>query len=204
MYWPAKPSVMVKRNVVFNENDIQTPKNYAIIQGDTLSEGERDKIIQQPTNNVENTRKPDNQPVSNLQIEDKPAGSHQNSQPSNSVSFPTTSEPTSEAVPETKENDQNQSYGQGHRPRKPLGAYKDMNDGLVAAVFCGRLEDEEDSVAKIPEDDDGLNFLPPDFALIGGLNSDPHSLNEALQGPNGKDWQTALEYEISLKNSGLG
>jgi len=82
-------------------------------------------------------------------------------------------------------------------PRKPPGAYKDLNDGLVAAVICSNLEDEDKSVAEIPEDNDRLNSLPPNFALVGSTNSDPCTLDEALRGPDAKFWQTALEYEIS-------
>ena len=67
-----------------------------------LAEGERNKIIQQPTNNLKNTKKPDNQPVSNYQPEDKTAKPYQNPQPSNSVPFPSTSEPTSEASQKLK------------------------------------------------------------------------------------------------------
>ena len=39
--------------------------------------------------------------------------------------------------------------------------------------------------------------LPPDFALVGSIRSDPKTLNEALHGPDTKHWQEALEYEIS-------
>ena len=45
--------------------------------------------------------------------------------------------------------------------------------------------------------------LPPDFALIGALGTEPRSLNNALSGPHAKEWQTALDYEISqLKKLG--
>ena len=53
IYWPGKWLITVKRNVVFNEN-AHTSKNFTINSGDMSDEGERDKIIQQPTNNVEN------------------------------------------------------------------------------------------------------------------------------------------------------
>ena len=38
--------------------------------------------------------------------------------------------------------------------------------------------------------------LPPDFALVGGLNSEPKLSDEVLHGPNAKEWQAALDYEI--------
>ena len=38
--------------------------------------------------------------------------------------------------------------------------------------------------------------LPPDFALIGALGTEPKLLNNALSGPHAKEWQTTLDYEI--------
>ena len=39
--------------------------------------------------------------------------------------------------------------------------------------------------------------LPPDIAAIGHAGSDPKTLDEALRGPNEKEWQKALDYEIN-------
>src|ERR1700761_8785792 len=58
-----------------------------------------------------------------------------------------------------------------------------MNEGYVAA-----LVHEID-----PEDE----LLPPDLALVGTLNSEPKSIDEALRGPDAEEWRKALEYEIS-------
>jgi len=71
-----------------------------------------------------------------------------------------------------------------------------MNDGLVAAVVIDSLQDVE-SVDKNLEDNNEINNLPLDFTLVGGLSSEPGSLDEALCGPDVKEWQTALEYEIN-------
>ena len=72
-----------------------------------------------------------------------------------------------------------------------------MNEGLVAAaVQCHDLIDENQSDCE-PENDDVTDLLPPDFALVGGFNSEPGSLDKALRGPDSKEWQTALEYEIN-------
>ena len=38
--------------------------------------------------------------------------------------------------------------------------------------------------------------LPPDFALVGGLNSELKLSDKVLHGPNAKEWQAALDYEI--------
>ena len=49
----------------------------------------------------------------------------------------------------------------------------------------------------IPEDkEDWEAELPPDFALIGALGTEPKSLNNALSGHHAKEWQTVLDYEI--------
>ena len=45
IYWPNKQSVLVKHNVIFNQEDVLTKSDHVIIPGDVLSEGERDKII---------------------------------------------------------------------------------------------------------------------------------------------------------------
>ena len=49
----------------------------------------------------------------------------------------------------------------------------------------------------IPEDEDNWEVeLPLDFVLIGALSTEPKSLNDTLNGPNAKEWQTMLEYKI--------
>ena len=49
----------------------------------------------------------------------------------------------------------------------------------------------------IPEDEEDWEVeLPPDFALIGTLGTEPRSLDNALSGPHTKEWQTVLDYEI--------
>jgi predicted ribonuclease toxin of YeeF-YezG toxin-antitoxin module len=45
-------SITVKRNVVFNPNNLQDAENITISSGDILSEGERNKVIQNPERNV--------------------------------------------------------------------------------------------------------------------------------------------------------
>ena len=52
--------------------------------------------------------------------------------------------------------------------------------------------------AEVVEDEDDWEAeLPPDFALIGALGTEPKSLDDVLSGPHAKEWQTALDYEIS-------
>jgi hypothetical protein len=57
----------------------------------------------------------------------------------------------------------------------------------------------------ISEDDDDEVFthLPPEFAAVGAMGTEPTSIDKALRGPNAKEWQAALEYEINqLKKLG--
>jgi hypothetical protein len=196
IYWPGKRSVTVERNVVFNQNDVRTPDEHAIIPGDALAEGEKDKIIQHPSDNVENAiktadkaendDKPDTQTISNIQTEKETVPVVQEF---NSVPFPPISDPELET----------QNYGPGKRVApKPQGIYKQMNGGLVAGVAHAEpIDDEDPALIEISDDyEHMLTDLPSDFALVGGLNSEPKSIDEALRGPNAKEWQAALDYEI--------
>ena len=46
----------------------------------------------------------------------------------------------------------------------------------------------------IPEDEEDWEAeLPPDFALIGTLGTEPKLLDDALSGPHTKEWQTVLD-----------
>ena len=81
-----------------------------------------------------------------------------------------------------------------------------MNKGLIAAVILDNnieadkvLEEtvaEEEMFEDVDEDFNYQYNLPPDIALIGYSNRDPKTLDEALHGPNAKEWQEALDYEI--------
>ena len=207
IYWPGKRSVTVERNVVFNENDIQTLDEHAIIPGDTLTEGERDKIIQAPSHNAENStktvntensEKPDIQTVIKPQSEEQTVLNLQEPQSSNSVPFP----PISKPATETKDDEEEpQMYGCGHRVEpKPKGVYKKMHAGIFAGIADHENQplDDENSLIKSNNDDERtFADLLPDLALIGGPTSDPHSLDKALRGPDAKEWQAALQYEIS-------
>ena len=60
IYWPGKQSITVEQNVVFNQEDVQNVDSITISSGDTLSEGEKDKVIQSPESNVNDVEKPEN------------------------------------------------------------------------------------------------------------------------------------------------
>jgi hypothetical protein len=75
-----------------------------------------------------------------------------------------------------------------------------MNEGMVAAISTFVKEPDDDNQSKPLEDpdeySDELYKLPLDIALVSYPSGDPRTLDEALQGPNAKKWQEALEYEI--------
>ena len=56
------------------------------------------------------------------------------------------------------------------------------------------MESQDDDHEALP---DAKYDLPPDTAAVGHPSTDPHMLDKALQGPNAKEWQEALEYEIN-------
>jgi hypothetical protein len=63
-----------------------------------------------------------------------------------------------------------------------------MNEGMVAAIS---------TFIKDPDEyPDEPYELPPDIALVSYSSRDPRTLDKALQGPNAKNWQEALEYGI--------
>ena len=176
-------SITIEKNVVFNENDTHTVKNFATIPGDMSAEGENDernKVIQHSSNNTENVEEPENQAENDVQTTQKSEPTHKNS-----IIPPTIPNETnpnkSDLQPEAETEPQ--AYGQGHQFRPEPGTYKTMNDGLVVAL----VQENE------PDD----NLLPPDFALIRPMNSEPKSLDKALRSPDAGKWQEALEYEIS-------
>jgi hypothetical protein len=195
IYWHAKRSVTVERNVVFNEKDIRTDGTVTF-SGGVQSEGEREKIIHYPENADQTLEK---DLISGEQPENKGSEDEQNT--SNTIPFPSVPEPNVE--PEIPGDENAQQYGRGHRPRKAIGAYKDINEGLTAAIALSKDQIDADDPAPELVDDEGEDHaghyydLPPDFAMVGHCESDPKTLGEALCGPNAKEWQEALEYEIN-------
>ena len=64
--------------------------------------------------------------------------------------------------------------------------------------------DDDEIGIHLPEDDDDVfASLPTDFATVGAMGTEPASIDEALRGPNAKEWQATLDYEINqLKKLG--
>ena len=75
-----------------------------------------------------------------------------------------------------------------------------MNEGLpplkANTMFLGDADDDGIGIYLLEDDDNIFATLPPSFATVGAMDTEPASLDEALQGPNAKEWQVALDYEI--------
>ena len=137
IYWPNKRSVTVERNVVFNEDDVLTTNDVAIIPGDVLAEGERDKIIQGPTNNTNADETHVNQP----EVEAEKADAPPNPEPTNSIPFPSEPHPADEPEEVTvEEEDEPPQLGQGRCvQKKPPSVYKHMADTTTSSSQCYRV-----------------------------------------------------------------
>ena len=71
-----------------------------------------------------------------------------------------------------------------------------MNDSLVATIAKEVDLQDNNNLSEYSQNDDSEYLLPPDFAFVGNLCSEPKMLDEALQGSDAKEWQTALDYKI--------
>jgi len=97
--------------------------------------------------------------------------------------------------------------GRGHHvQKKPPGTYKRMAHALppLEANIAGidLNNDDLDIRIELPEDEESWSAdLPPDFTLLGSMGIEPRSLDEGLCGPNAKEWQAALDYEIGVTGS---
>jgi Reverse transcriptase (RNA-dependent DNA polymerase) len=211
IYWPEKRSVTVEQNIVFNQDDARTSDDTAIIYGEAQSEGEKDKVIQALQNNNKDLEKPKDKEPEDQQTSEEELQPYQSPQDSNSIPFPSTDEPQPKL--DSQQPDDNppssQQYGHGHRTNHWEGHHKAMNEGMVAAIAAfvkedpDKLEDETNnnnevnSLENLDNDLDDFYELPPNIALTGHYDTDPKTIDEALHGPNTKEWQEALEYKIS-------
>ena len=115
IYWPKKQSIMVKRNVVFNQDDLNSHNNTAIIYGEALSEGDKEKVIQNSQNDVKVVKEPENNDSEDHLNQPKEPEAHQSPTSTNTVHFPMSDEPQNPSEPEPEDNSQssNQQYGHG-------------------------------------------------------------------------------------------
>src|SRR5271168_1027696 len=189
IYWPATRSVSVERNVVFNENDIRNDDGTVPIPG-ALSEGEKeaDKVIQHPENSVEGLKKA--QDDQNDDSEEKSEIEQQSK--TNTVPFPP------QAVAQEPDDEPHQPQERPQRAARYQGNYRDLTASV--AIFEDHDDTAGPAVVEDPANDGYLNCfddLPLDFATVGHNGTDPQTLDEALRGSNAKEWQAAMDYEIS-------
>ena len=181
---------------MFNQDDVLKSEDSTIIYSEAQSEAESNKVIQAPQNDAE---EPENKETHDQQSNNKSIDSHWDiisslsNQPQPKPNFET----------HDKELSSNRQYNCSHRQRHPMGTYKTMNNGLVAAVVFNNKEQDDKELENIHEDPDDPYNLPSDIALIGYASRDPKTLDKALGGLNAKEWQEALDYKTSqLKKHG--
>lgn len=184
IYWPHKCSVTVEQNVIFNEDDILIKTDTIVISGNTLAEGEIDKVIQHSaTSNLENEQaelqqdlnEPENQPE-NPEL------------PTNSIPFTPTEAlpPESLQLQAPREPDLDPQVelntGCGHRACHPPGHYAKLNKGLETNFTAIESDEEVENAdeALFVEDADLYTSPFADYALGISLGSEPKTLDEAL------------------------
>lgn len=149
----------------------RTSDESVTLSGGALSEGEMEsrKVIQSTTNSIKNAEK----------------STEEHEQP-----FPT----APDSAAQTKDNDtgdeDQQNLGRGRRQRKPMGAYREIEESLDALVAHFEDFDDEDQSSSLQEDTDCIQY---ESVLVATHPSDPKTLDEGLRGPDGKHWEKALQ-----------
>ena len=136
IYWPGKRSISVKCNVAFNQDDLQINDGTLSISGGVQSEGEMEseKVIQYPINHVEDPEKVDMEEDVDSQPEKEALDKGQDPNMSSTIPFTSVAETITGADDGNGGEESQQQYGWGQCPRKAKGAYKDINEGLTAAI----------------------------------------------------------------------
>lgn len=189
IYWPYKRTISVKHNVVFNEDDI-TYLDEVTIQTESLSEGERSKVIQclneSPSDSTTDKLKSENEP----------------NRPGN---LPTPAEPNKPV-----EQPKRQAEWLQNRPPQMPGFYSPQlaKIATIEAHISHHLFKEESNIKvshfkvcfKGPstKDDEAYSAIFVDYdALVSNGGNSPKMLDEALSGPKASEWQTANEYKLN-------
>ena len=90
--------------------------------------------------------------------------------------------------------------GCSFRAKLAPGAYRRLNQGLDAnTMLTDDLEDDLNEIGEADQYDLAENEfldLPDSWALAGSMDEEPTSLQEALEGPDGEDWQRGLDKEL--------
>ena len=151
---------------------------------------ESEKFIQHPKNCTKDLQ---NLKDSEEQSEKQPSDNSQDPDTSSTIPFPTVSEATVEPNDENGEDEDQQSYSQNQHPQKEKGAYKQMNEGLIAAMTHFKVFDEEDEPLPSPEEDfEDCECNQDNFAFVATHPLDPKRFDKVLRGPDSKHWEEAL------------
>ena len=175
IYWPTKRTISVERNV-----DITSADNITLDSGDILAEGEREKIIQSIPKSSEDSEDPNSLLKTDSQSKQDEEEVDNKPLPSNITLFPSTKPETAENAQEITNEIQTQAYGRGQCKRPEPGAYKAMNDSLIATIAKEVNLQDNDNLSEYSQNDDLEYLLPPDFAFVGNLCSEPKMLDKAL------------------------
>ena len=130
IYWLAKHTISIERNVTFNEKDTHFMET-TIISGDVLAEGEKEKVIQSSQTGI--TQQQPNLPISQF-TPDHPQDEE----------VPQPMPQASKEQGETFEDEP--QLRRGVRPRKPEGAYRLMHKGQSATLANESRHEGEDQI----------------------------------------------------------
>ena len=145
-----------------------TSEETTVIHNEAQSEGEKNKVIQASQNN--------------------------------SVPFPSTKDNQVNYDPQDEDQSPEDQYRCRKRNRPLPGAFKAMNEGLTAAITVTTDDNDNNTQEQLEHIDRYLNCFSeylPNVALVGQNTADPRNPNEALHGPNAKEWQDVLQYKIN-------
>jgi len=185
IYFPERRIVSIERNVVFNKNDVTV-----VIPGEQ-SEGEKDKVIQ--LSDITTKAQPTPPETG---CEDVPPVTETVHAPK-SVPFPSNkkSGDSSDDLVDDPPNDAEPAYGRGHRNAKKHD-YKALGGGKPQHANIAVLTEDEYLHDFYTGDFDANCGIITEYALASSMGREPRSLEEALRGPNAKQWADANEYEI--------
>ena len=120
---------MVERNVVFNQDDTNTLKDTAIIYDEVMSEGKKEKIIQNLQNNIKDVEKPVNEKSEDQETSINRSEPHQRPKSPINIPLPQSDDKAeSNLKPQDDNQLSTQKYRCGQHARPERGHYKAMNE----------------------------------------------------------------------------
>ena len=172
-----------------------------------MNKGEQNKVLHNstaktskiPTENQNNQNLNENQSENLLPEKPAPLNLPTTPQHPMEASTPIVEPPCRSCVYDTLPEPE-PNTGHGFRARLAPGAYRRLNQGLdVNTMFTDDLEDDLNELGGADQYNSAENEsldLPDSWALAGSMDEEPASLQEALEGPDGEDWQKGLDKEL--------